>query len=770
MTAIHPEPAVEVPRLTEPQIIRGWAVRFVRGREDDPRWVRPSLLGLLLVTGFLYIYSLGESGWSNSFYSAAIQAGTESWKAFLFGSSDAANSITVDKPPASLWVMELSARVFGLNTWSMLVPQALEGVAAVGLLYLAVRRKFSAAAGLLAGAVMALTPVAAMMFRFNNPDALLVLLMVAAAYAVLRAQENASTKWLVWAGVFIGFAFITKLLQAFLVLPAFALTYLLFAPTGWWRRVRQLLYAGGAMVAAAGWWILTVELWPASSRPYIGGSQHNSILELTLGYNGLGRLNGDETGSVGGGGPRMQLPEGAAAMPGGGPKMVRGGGGWGETGWDRMFNADNGGQVSWLIPAALALLVAGLWITRRRKLVDGQRAAFVLWGGWLLTTMLVFSYMKGIFHAYYDVALAPAIGALVGMGGVLLWEKRKSWKAALFLALTVAGSAWWAYRLLDRTPDWHGWLRYAVLVGGVLAAVAILATVWLRARLLVTAAAGLAVATVLAGPAAYTWATVTTPHTGSIPTAGPGGAFGMPGMRIPPGMEGFSPGPGMMIITPNGTPPGQGKGQNQGQIPGQGRNQGQGGVPGQGGPQGGVPGQNGFQPGPNQPGGGAQPNTGGPQGPGGQGFPGGTSGKGGGPGGLLNGSTSSKEVTATLKKDAGKYTWVAAAIGSQNASGYQLATREPVMPIGGFNGSDPSPTLEQFKKLVAEGKIHYFIGGGQGMMGGSMGGSNASQQISSWVTSSFTSTTVDGVTLYDLTQPLASGASSGTGAVQATNA
>ncbi|NUU26194.1 MAG: glycosyltransferase family 39 protein, partial [Streptomycetaceae bacterium] len=737
MTATtHPQHAA-APRLTVPQILRDRAARFVRGRAADPRWVRPSLLGLLAMTGFLYIYSLGESGWANSFYAAAVQAGSESWKAWFFGSSDAANFITVDKPPASLWVMGLSARVFGMNSWSMLVPQALEGVAAVGLLYVTVRRRFSPAAGLLAGAAMALTPVATLMFRFNNPDALLVLLMVAAAYAVLRAQETASTKWLVWAGVFLGFGFLTKQLQVFLVLPAFALTYLLFAPTGWWRRIRQLLMAGVALVVSAGWWILTVELWPASSRPYIGGSQHNSIWELTMGYNGLGRLNGDETGSVGGGARTggMYIPgmgeNAQIGGPGGGPGG-RGGGGWGETGWDRLFSTETGGQVAWLIPAALGLLVAALWITRRRRRTDGQRAAFVLWGGWLVTTLLVFSYMKGIFHAYYDVALTPAIGALVGMGGVLLWEKRKSWKAALALALAVGGTAYWAYVLLDRTPDWHPWLKWVVLATGVLAAALLLATTRFSARVVTVAAAGLGLTAILAAPAAYSAETMTTPHTGSIPSAGPAGGFGPGGMRI------MGPGPNggeLVLVGPGGT-----QVFNDGQA--QGRSDGRG---TQGGPGGQMmpPGLNG------------QNGQGAPNGQTGQGTPGAAPGQmqGGRPGGnsgvggLLNGSNPSKAVTDLLKKNASDYTWAAAAVGSNSASGFQLASGKPVMAIGGFNGSDPSPTLEKFKEMVADGRIHYFIGQGNGMMmGGSMGGSNYGQQIAEWVSANFTSQTVDNVT------------------------
>ncbi|MER6596289.1 glycosyltransferase family 39 protein, partial [Micromonospora purpureochromogenes] len=372
----------------------------------DPRWTRPALAALLLATGVLYLWGLGASGWANSFYSAAAQAGAESWKAFFYGSSDAANSITVDKTPASLWLMALSVRIFGLSSWSILVPQALLGVATVGALYATVRRWYGPVAGLLAGTVLALTPVATLMFRFNNPDALLVLLLVLAAYATVRAVETAGTRWIVLAGALVGLGFLTKMLQAFLVVPVFAGVYLLAAPTGLGRRIRQLLLAGLGLVVAAGWWVAVVELVPTSARPYIGGSQGNSILELTLGYNGLGRITGNEEGSVGGG-----------RAGGGGPFS-------GQTGWLRMFDTEVGGQISWLLPAALILLVAGLVLAGRAPRTDRRRAGLLLWGGWLLVTGLIFSFMSGIFHAYYTVALAPAVGAVVGIGAVLLWRER----------------------------------------------------------------------------------------------------------------------------------------------------------------------------------------------------------------------------------------------------------------------------------------------------------------------------------------------------------
>lgn len=263
------------------------------------RWEYPALAVLLLATGLCYLYNLGANGWANSFYSAAVQAGSVSWKAFFFGSSDAGNSITVDKAPASLWLMELSVRLFGLSSWSILVPQVLLGVATVALVWVTVRRSFGSPAGLIAGLALAVTPVFALMFRFNNPDALLVLLMVAAVWAMMRALDDGRWRWLVLTGTLIGFGFLAKQLQVMLVVPVLASVYLVAGPPRLGKRIAQLFAAGAAVVVAAGWWILAVELWPVGSRPYIGGSQNNSIIELTLGYNGFGRLNGNETGSVG---------------------------------------------------------------------------------------------------------------------------------------------------------------------------------------------------------------------------------------------------------------------------------------------------------------------------------------------------------------------------------------------------------------------------------------------------------------------------------------
>ena len=579
-------------------------------------WIRLALWALVVSSAVLYTWGL--SGWANSFYSAAAQAGAQNWQAFFFASSDAGNSITVDKPPAAIWVMAASVRVFGLNTWSILVPQALMGVASVWLLYLAVSRYFGKPAGLLAGTILATTPVAVLMFRFNNPDALLVLLLVAATYAVARAIEHERLHWVILAAVAVGFAFLTKSLQAFLVLPAFITAIAIYSR----RRATMLMTAAIALVVSGGWWVAVVELWPEESRPYIGGSQTNSALELILGYNGLGRLTGSEAGSIGGGI-------------------------WGTPSWHRMFDAEWAGQIAWLLPGAFAG-IAITWLLARHRM---QRVSTMLWGGWLLVTWAVFSFGSGIIHEYYGIALAPAIAALVGAAVSLLWKSRKD----VGLAILLGGSGiYGGTLLLQANYDVLGWMA---IVLAALAAVAfsladLMADSWRRilvATLTVTA---------LLGPVVFTAQTVSVTHSGSLPTAGPSlGGSSRPGA-----------------------------------------------------PNGGM--------------------------------------ANGGPGGLLDSPDVSAAVVALLNEDADAFTWVASGIGSQSAAGFQLASGNPVMPIGGFNGSDPSPTLEQFQEWVVQGQIHWFIASDSGGMGP---GGAGSSQISTWVQQNFESVTVDGVTLYDLT-------------------
>jgi 4-amino-4-deoxy-L-arabinose transferase-like glycosyltransferase len=489
---------------------RGRIRSLVRGRAQDAPWARPALIALLVCTGVAYLWDLSASGYANSFYAAAVQAGTKSWKAFFFGSLDSSSFITVDKPPASIWVMALSGRIFGFSSASMLIPQVIEGVAAVALLYAAVKRWFGSGAGLMAGALLAITPVAALMFRFNNPDALLVCLLVAAAYCLVRALEGASTRWVIAVGTMIGFAFLAKMMQAFLVLPAFGLVYLVAAPTGLRRRVAQMLAGGLAIVLSAGWWVAIVALWPAGSRPMIDGSPTNNIFNLITGYNGLGRIFGASGPGGGGAGANFS----------------------GSTGVLRLFNDLMGGQASWLLPAALIALAVGLWTSRRAPRTDRTRAALLLWGGWLVVSGLVFSLSSGVIHTYYTVALAPAIAALVAITGVALWRQRQLVSARAALALAVLVTATWSWVLLHRTPGWESWLSALIILTAALATIGLLGAPLLHraGRKTAIATATLALVACLAGPVAYSAQTITTAHTGSIPSAGPssglGGGFG----------------------------------------------------------------------------------------------------------------------------------------------------------------------------------------------------------------------------------------------------
>ena len=700
---------LDTPRTDVPQPAPAAGRRLAR----PDRW---GLGALLTGTAILYLVNLSANGWGNSFYAAAIQAGSVSWKAWFFGSSDAANSITVDKPPMSLWIPGIAVRIFGLNPWSVLVPQAFMGVAAVALLYVIVRRYAGWQAGLLAGLALALTPVAALMFRFDNPDALLVLLMLGAVWATMRGIEDGRIRWMLLTGMFVGFGFLTKQLQVFLAIPPLAIAYLAFGQHTWVKRIGHLLAAGAALVVAAGWWVLAVTVWPKGSRPYIGGSQHNSILELTFGYNGFGRLTGNETGSTMPGGGRNTAAFAefarAAGFPAGGPGGGRGGGMWGETGFWRMFQPEQGGQIAWLIPAAVILGIAALVICGRAARTDLRRALLVVMLLWFAVTNLTFSFMSGIFHAYYTVALAPAIAGVIGAAGWMCWRERQRVWVRIVLAASVVATGIMAYVLLDRSSDFVPWLRWVVLAAAVVAAIGVLLT---RIPRIAAIGAALAVVMGLAGPAAYAIDTVSTSVSGSIISAGPrvAGGFG------PGGHGGF---------------PRFGQGGRAGQFGGQPGQPGQFGRPGQFGP-GGSP----------QPGQAGRPG-------GNSSRAGGSGGMGGPGGGLLEGSRPSAELTALLERDADRYTWVAAAVGSNSASGYQLATQDPVMPIGGFNGSDPSPTLAQFQQYVREGKIHWFIGGGGGF-GGGMNSSGTASDIRSWVEANYTPRTVGSVTLYDLTDP-----------------
>jgi len=639
--------------------------------EPSPSWFRTRRTGLALTTllaatAVLYLWNLTASGYANTFYAAAAQAGSQDWKAWFFGSLDTSNFITVDKPPASLWVMGLSGRIFGFSSASLLVPQALMGVGSVALVYAAVKRVASPAAGLVAGAVLAATPAAALMFKFDNPDALLVLLMTLAGYFVILATGTAmgrrAAMWVALAGVALGFAFLTKMLQGLMVLPAFGGAYVIAGQARLRARLFHLAIGATAVVVSAGWWVLAVWLWPADSRPYIGGSTNNSVMDLVLGYNGLGRL----FGNTGGGG----------GMNGGSAGSSFGG----STGLERLFGSEMGIQISWLIPAALIAVVFGLLARGRAPRTDLLRASLILWGGWFLVTGLIFSYMSGTIHPYYTVALAPAVAGMIGTGGYALWLVRARWIGRCGVAAMMLAAGIWSWVLLHRNSDWLPMLKWILLVGTIVGAILVL--VGAKDRLRKLAVAGLIIGSLagIAGSASYAIATAAAAHGGSIPTAGPAGAVSDSGMG---GGGGIGGGPELR----NGDAP------------------------------------------PNSSDATVNPTSNGQE--------------------LSSGSESASELTAMLV-NAGT-AWSAATNGSQSAATYELASNTAVMAIGGWS-SDPAPTLDQFIQYVADGKIHYYIAGGQsGSQREGQSGDSTSSAIQEWVEANFGSTTVGNSTVYDLT-------------------
>ncbi|MEU0496986.1 glycosyltransferase family 39 protein [Mycobacterium sp. NPDC006124] len=483
---------------TVPHLVRD--VPRVRALTGD----RVRLALLLVATAVLYLWNVTVNGMANQYYAAAVQAGSTNWEALLFGSLDAHNFITVDKPPLSQWVMGLSGQVFGFSSASMLVPQALMAVGAVALLYGAVRRIGGPGAGLLAGTALAVTPVAVLMFRFNDPDAAMVLLMTAAAYCTVRAVGRGSGRWLAGAGVALGLAFLAKMLEGVMVLPALVGAYLLAAPVRLRVRMLHLLGAAAAFVISAGWFVLLTMLWPASSRPYIAGSTDNDFMNLVLGYNGLARV-------VGHGG------QGWGPLGGGHPQ-----------GLGRLLAGEFGFEIGWLVPAAVAATVLTVALRATAPRTDPVRAGAVLFGGWFLVDGLVLSFMHGTVHPYYGLSIAPPVAAIFAIGVAEAWTRREGLAGRMSLCAILLAAGLWGWWRLGGGAVSPTALRWGVLGATVVAGTA---SIWsaharVASRHLGPALLTVALIAALGGPTAYALATVASSHQGIAPSVGrPGTGF-----------------------------------------------------------------------------------------------------------------------------------------------------------------------------------------------------------------------------------------------------
>jgi 4-amino-4-deoxy-L-arabinose transferase-like glycosyltransferase len=500
---------------------------------------RPELLLLLALAAALNLWSLDTNGWANDYYSAAVRSMTESWHNLLFGAFDPAGVMTVDKPPLALWVQALSARAFGLSSWSILVPQAVMGVAAVGFTWDLTRRRFGRVGGFVAGLALAITPTAVAIFRHNNPDAVVLLCSVVALWAVVRALDDGRTRWLVLAGAMIGLGFEAKMGAALLVVPALAAAYLWVSPRGFLASLRQLLAGLAALVVVGGIWPLLVALTPTADRPYISGTDDNSIWSLILGYNGLGRLAGQA------GGPGV-----AAGGPGGG-----GGGGvfGGSTGPFRLLNEALGPQGAWLVGFALVGGI-GIAVASRLRRSDARSGWIIATGGAALTMAVAFSYASGIFHPYYVSLLAPFTAALVG--GTAAELLRGGTIARIVAPVAIAVGVAVELVVVDRAGNLDWLPPVLVVVGAATAAtLAIVSAPAVRAG-----AVALFLAAALAGPAIWSVQTLGHATSGTFPAGGPasaGGGFG--GQGGPPAMPGGAGG-GAPTAPPQAGPGGFGGG------------------------------------------------------------------------------------------------------------------------------------------------------------------------------------------------------------------
>jgi 4-amino-4-deoxy-L-arabinose transferase-like glycosyltransferase len=455
---------------------------------------------LLLCASLLYVWKLDQNGWANAYYSAAVQAGQQNPVAFLFGSLDWGNSITVDKPPLSLWVMGVSVRLFGLNSWALLLPQALLTLGSTYLVYALLRRSFPAYVALLASGIMAFTPITALLARYNNPDPLMIFLMMSALYAGVRATELARPRLLFLAAFLLGLGFLAKQLQAFLILPALASVFLAFAQIPWRRRLLAIGAAGAILIGASLAWPLAVDLTPADQRPFVGGSTRNSMLELTLGYNGINRVIQHEDDPT------------TALLP------VELRGARSDAGFLRLLNMNYGQEIGWLLAPGLFSVLAIAWQLFRRKFKRHQSILAGAAAIWMLTTYAMLSFMGNSFHSYYTASLAPPLALCIGIGAYVAVDLRKHASGRVIVVLGLVLSAVCSYAM------WRLGVALPLTVGDTVLVIVLLSAAMLAIPApwprLEQVAGGLAAAGLLLGPVSTALITTGTPQSGSNPLSG----------------------------------------------------------------------------------------------------------------------------------------------------------------------------------------------------------------------------------------------------------
>ncbi|WP_165478239.1 glycosyltransferase family 39 protein [Arthrobacter sp. S39] len=604
-------------------------------------WEIGTLIGIISGSALIYVWGLAGNGWANAYYSAAVQAGQHDLAALFFGSADWGNSITVDKPPLSLWIMGLSVRIFGLNTWALLLPQAGMTMASTLLIYRVARPHLPASLALLSAAVFAMTPITVLLARYNNPDPLMVLLMLSALYAGIRAVETDRSRLLYLGACFLALGFLTKQLQAFLVLPAIVLVFLVYSSFAWPKRLVTLLFACVMLVAGSLAWPMVVELTPPMSRPYVGGSATNSMLELTLGYNGLDRVL------------KREADPSTALIPEAMRRLDT------DAGFFRLFNANYGQEIGWLlVPALIASIAITVQLVSgrfsRKKSILATAAV-----SWLATTYIVLSFMGNSFHSYYTASLAAPLALCIGLGAELAFTSGRTVLSRVGLGLTVVASSIFSHAMWQLSDAYLEWLGNALLYAGLLSGAVLLLPApqkWIS-----VAASWLAIGSLLVGPLYCSVITLSSPQNGSNPLSG-GVA------RNPHTLSRFLQ--GVRVQDPAWAS------------------------------------------------------------------------------GLAIGNSPSPAIAELLRSADADCTWAAATYPGQTAARFQLEVGRPIMPIGGFAATDPSPKLEQFQQAALTGRLCYLVEQPEQLM--VPGNSSELAAIHDWVRNTFRAENIDGVTVYRL--------------------
>jgi len=452
-------------------------------------WEWAGLFSILILAAGLRLWGLDQNAYGNAYYAAAVRSMLMNWHNFFFASFDPVGWVSVDKPPVSLWIQTLSAKLLGFSGFSIIFPQVVEGTLSVALVYFLVRRRFDAWAAFIAALAMAVGPICVAVDRYNNTDECLVFVLLLGAWALSLAVEKANRGLLLLALALVGVGFNTKMMVAFIVLPTFYLLYWLGAAVPWKRRFADLTIGSIVLAIVALSWPLAVDFTPASQRPFVGSTQDNSMISLSLGWNGFQRLltrrrggrmmpvetpttesNGVPTPSMNEAQNSSQDDQSVNGNPvsqnSRGNRRGGFGMGTGQPGPLRLADPNMAGQIIWFLPLALLGLWAAVKKTRIRWPLEKKHSALLLWFGWFLTYALVFSFMKGGMHTYYIVMLAPPLAALTGIGARALWtsfiSREKYWS---FLPLSFLLTVAWQVHIWLGYPHWEQVIRPVLLMG-----------------------------------------------------------------------------------------------------------------------------------------------------------------------------------------------------------------------------------------------------------------------------------------------------------------